>query len=53
MTSNALPIINLTLPRLMLTERQFLSQTGLPGRPYYKHVVQAPGNALSNHKLKY
>ena len=27
----------------MLTERKFLTASGLPGRPYFKHVVQAPG----------
>ena len=32
--------------RLMLTERQFLSKEGLPKRPYYKHVVQAPGKII-------
>eukprot|EP01094_Clydonella_sp_ATCC50884_P018740 TRINITY_DN3521_c0_g1_i2.p1 TRINITY_DN3521_c0_g1~~TRINITY_DN3521_c0_g1_i2.p1 ORF type:complete len:348 (+),score=103.02 TRINITY_DN3521_c0_g1_i2:1514-2557(+) len=29
--------------RLIQTERQFLSKAGLPQRPFYKHVVQAPG----------
>lgn len=29
--------------RLMQTERQFLSRLGLPRRPFYKHVIQAPG----------
>jgi len=29
--------------RLMLTERQFLAQEGLPGRPWFRHVIQAPG----------
>lgn len=24
-------------------ERYFLSQNGLPGRPFYRHVIQAPG----------
>eukprot|EP01113_Clastostelium_recurvatum_P013798 TRINITY_DN1739_c0_g1_i6.p1 TRINITY_DN1739_c0_g1~~TRINITY_DN1739_c0_g1_i6.p1 ORF type:complete len:755 (+),score=154.28 TRINITY_DN1739_c0_g1_i6:38-2266(+) len=29
--------------RLMLAERKFISAEGLPGRPFYKHVLQAPG----------
>jgi len=29
--------------RLVQTERKFLSKEGLPGRPWYKHTVQAPG----------
>jgi len=29
--------------RLVFTERMFLSDSGLPKRPYYKHVIQAPG----------
>jgi len=29
--------------RLVATEREFLSRYGLPQRPYYKHVIQAPG----------
>lgn len=29
--------------RLIQTERQFIYPSGLPGRPFYKHVVQAPG----------
>ena len=29
--------------RLAYTERQFLSAGGLPGRKYFKHVLQAPG----------
>lgn len=29
--------------RLGLTERRFLAQEGLPGRPWFRHVLQAPG----------
>jgi len=29
--------------RLIQTERAFIYPPGLPGRPFYKHVVQAPG----------
>ena len=29
--------------RLAMTERRFLSPEGLPGRPWYRHVLQAPG----------
>jgi N-acetylated-alpha-linked acidic dipeptidase len=29
--------------RLTQTERQFLLNDGLPGRPWFKHVLQAPG----------
>eukprot|EP01100_Stratorugosa_tubuloviscum_P012610 TRINITY_DN602_c0_g1_i1.p1 TRINITY_DN602_c0_g1~~TRINITY_DN602_c0_g1_i1.p1 ORF type:complete len:671 (+),score=332.17 TRINITY_DN602_c0_g1_i1:117-2129(+) len=29
--------------RLMLTERNFIDFEGLPERPWYKHVIQAPG----------
>jgi len=29
--------------RLIFAERSFLSSDGLPRRPYYKHVIQAPG----------
>ena len=29
--------------RLAFTERRFLSPPGLPGRPWFKHVGQAPG----------
>ena len=29
--------------RLSLTERNFLSEDGLPGRPWFKHTLQAPG----------
>eukprot|EP01126_Amoeba_proteus_P048151 TRINITY_DN5550_c0_g2_i4.p1 TRINITY_DN5550_c0_g2~~TRINITY_DN5550_c0_g2_i4.p1 ORF type:complete len:419 (+),score=77.79 TRINITY_DN5550_c0_g2_i4:175-1257(+) len=29
--------------RLYQTERRFLSSMGLPKRPYYRHVIQAPG----------
>ena len=29
--------------RVAYTERQFLSAGGLPGRKYFKHVLQAPG----------
>jgi len=29
--------------RLAYTERRFLSTNGLPGRKYFKHVLQAPG----------
>jgi len=29
--------------RIFLSERQFLTTQGLPGRPFFKHVVQAPG----------
>lgn len=29
--------------RLTMTERRFLSEDGLPGRPWFQHVLQAPG----------
>lgn len=29
--------------RLAMTERRFLSEEGLPGRPWFRHVLQAPG----------
>ena len=29
--------------KLGLTERQFLSEDGLPQRPWFKHILQAPG----------
>jgi N-acetylated-alpha-linked acidic dipeptidase len=29
--------------RIAMTERQFLLDTGLPGRPWFKHILQAPG----------
>jgi len=29
--------------RLALTERKFLSPEGLPGRPWFRHTLQAPG----------
>jgi len=32
--------------KLGLVERQFLSEEGLPGRPWFKHVLQAPGVEL-------
>jgi N-acetylated-alpha-linked acidic dipeptidase len=35
-------IVNLN-NRLSLTERKFLSDEGLPSRPWFKHVLQAPG----------
>ena len=27
----------------MQSERQFLDQAGLPGRPWYRHLLYAPG----------
>ena len=33
--------------RVTLTERQFLSDEGLPGRKWFKHVLQAPGLYVS------
>jgi N-acetylated-alpha-linked acidic dipeptidase len=32
--------------KLGLTERQFLSEEGLPDRPWFKHILQAPGMYL-------
>jgi N-acetylated-alpha-linked acidic dipeptidase len=32
--------------KLGLTERCFLMETGLPGRPWFKHSLQAPGQDL-------
>lgn len=32
--------------KLGLTERQFLAEEGLPSRPWFKHVLQAPGMYL-------
>eukprot|EP00752_Nemacystus_decipiens_P007436 g6646.t1 len=29
--------------RLAMTERRFLADEGLPGRPWFRHVLQAPG----------
>ncbi|CAN0337223.1 unnamed protein product, partial [Laminaria digitata] len=29
--------------RLAMTERRFLSEEGLPGRKWFRHVLQAPG----------
>mmetsp|Transcript_49510 Transcript_49510/g.67436 ORF Transcript_49510/g.67436 Transcript_49510/m.67436 type:complete len:95 (+) Transcript_49510:122-406(+) len=29
--------------RLSLTERRFLAEGGLPERPWFRHVLQAPG----------
>jgi len=29
--------------RLALTERRFLLEAGLPGRPWFRHALQAPG----------
>ena len=29
--------------RLSMTERRFLSEEGLPGRQWFRHVLQAPG----------
>ena len=32
--------------RLAFTERRFLSQKGLPNRPWFRHILQAPGYYL-------
>jgi N-acetylated-alpha-linked acidic dipeptidase len=32
--------------KIAMTERQFLLDTGLPDRPWFKHVLQAPGMDL-------
>jgi N-acetylated-alpha-linked acidic dipeptidase len=32
--------------KLGLAERQFLIEDGLPGRPWFKHILQAPGMDL-------
>jgi N-acetylated-alpha-linked acidic dipeptidase len=29
--------------RLIFTERKFINSKGIPKRPYYRHVIQAPG----------
>lgn len=31
---------------LVFSERRFLTEAGLPDRPYYKHILQAPGYYL-------
>eukprot|EP00301_Raphidiophrys_heterophryoidea_P002246 c11052_g1_i1.p1 GENE.c11052_g1_i1~~c11052_g1_i1.p1 ORF type:complete len:704 (+),score=173.11 c11052_g1_i1:37-2148(+) len=41
--SSSEPAVASLNDRLAFTERRFLSRDGLPGRKFFKHVLQAPG----------
>jgi N-acetylated-alpha-linked acidic dipeptidase len=40
-TNNVSPVFNQTVRKV---EQQLLNEAGLPGRPWYKHSIYAPGS---------